>query len=465
MPSADPHLLPAWQLVRLLREGELSPVEVTNHFLDRIERLDGALHCFVTVDREGAIAAARALERHRAGALYGLPVAVKDQYLTRGLRTTGGSALYRDHTPDEDAACVERIRAAGGIVLGKTNTPEFGLHWRTRNRVAPETRNPWDTGRSPGGSSGGSAVAVAAGLAPLALGSDCAGSIRLPAAFCGVTGILPGNGLVPRHGGLGGSLQFTGIGPIAGGVRDAALLLQVLAGYDPRDPTGRRDAAFRWPGRRGVRGLRVGWWSPQVVAGGNERVVGAVRAAVAQIAEAGVFFDDAGLALGDEECQVAFTRMTYADRYASQGRELLADPGTAAQLTPLVRQRFEAGGRVTGAEYAEALAVRFRAAQQVADAFDRYDVLVSPTVAFVAVPPPEDDWTWRPAGITDYTYLANFVGVPAVSVPCGLVDGLPVAVQLMARTEAAAVRAAATLEDVLVTRVSRPSVAGGPALR
>ncbi|MDQ7908025.1 amidase [Phytohabitans sp. ZYX-F-186] len=465
MPAAEPHLLPAWRLVRLLRAGELSPVEVTTHFLDRIERLDGDLHCFVTVDREGALADARALERRGAGPLYGLPVAVKDQYLTRGLRTTGGSALYRDRVPDEDAACVERIRAAGGIVLGKTNTPEFGLHWRTLNRVAPETRNPWDTGRSPGGSSGGSAAAVAAGLAPLALGSDCAGSIRLPAAFCGVTGILPGNGLVPRHGGLGGSLRFTGIGPIARGVRDAALLLEVLAGYDPRDPTGRRDAAFRWPRRRGVRDLRVAWWSPGVEAGGDARVVAAVRAAAARIAEAGAHFDDPGLVLGDEECQAAFSRMTYADRYALQGRELLADPGTAAELTPLVRQRFEAGGRVTGAEYAEALAVRFRAVQRLADAFDRYDVLAGPTVGFTAVAPPAGDWTWRPAGITDHTYLANFAGVPAVSVPCGLVDGLPVAVQLMARTEATAVRAAAALEDLLVTRTSRPSAPGAPALR
>lgn len=453
MGDAGPAELTARRLRDQMAGGELSPVEVARCFLDRIRRLDGELHAFVTVDERAVLAQAEALERRPAdaprGPLYGLPVAVKDQFATRGLRTTSGSAVYRDHVPDTDAVCVARVRAADGIVLGKTNTPEFGLHWRTLNRVAPESRNPWRPDTSPGGSSGGSAVAVAAGMAPLAVGSDCAGSIRLPAAFCGVTGLLPGLGQVPRTGGTGVSRWFTGVGPIARDSADAALLFDALAGPSDTDPVTELVPGHDPPGDGD--GPRWQCWRPDGAPVLEPEVAAVVGTAVDRLAASGARFADTDVVLPATEWTGAFNTITMADRYALQGAALLADPAAEELLTPLVRQRFRTGERVTGAEYALACQTRTAARARLAAALRPADILVSPTVGFPAVPPPTDDWTWRPAGITDHTFVANLTGLPAVTVPCGLVDGLPVALQLMGRRggEAMLLAVAGFVEDVL----------------
>lgn len=441
-PEAGAQLdwMPAWRLRELIIAGELSPVEVTRHFLDRIERLDPDLHCYVTVDREGALATARALEKSvrtpiALGPLFGVPVSIKDNYWTRGLRTTGGSLVHRDHVPEQDATCVARVRAAGGIIVGKTNTPEFALSWRSRNRLMAETVNPWDRRRTSGGSSGGAAASVAAGMTPIAVGSDCAGSIRLPAAFCGVVGLMPSNGRVSRFGAFGGSLQFTGVGPITRDIRDAAALLGVLSGYDHLDPTSLRESAQKYDLEPliGATELRCAWWDvPGGGEGSDPRVVETAHMAARRIADVGATFEEPGLVLGSQEYTFAMDQMSFADRYQNHGQAILEDPDLRKLLTPVVAQRFELGKSVTGAEYSAALRQRFRLTDELAGHFEQYDILVSPTVGFVAPPMPED-WIFRPPGITDYTYLANFSGCTAVSVPCGFVDGLPVSLQLMGR--------------------------------
>src|SRR6266571_550733 len=239
MDLDDPCFLPAYELLARYRARELSPVEVTRAALERIERLDPLVNAFVTVTPELALDQARRAEAawlagEAAAPLAGVPASIKDLFPTKGIRTTRGSVRWRDWVPDFDAPSVGRMRAAGVVLLGKTNTPEAGWKGSTSNRVAGITRNPWDLGRTPGGSSGGAAVAVATGMGSLGLGSDGGGSVRLPAAFTGVYGLKPTHALVPGSG--TGPFEHLGhVGPIARTVRDAALLLTVLAGPDERD--------------------------------------------------------------------------------------------------------------------------------------------------------------------------------------------------------------------------------------
>ena len=225
LPS-DLHWMPAWQIREAIVTRRLSATEVACHFIERIDTLDGRLHSFFTVSGEVALDQARAIDRRidrgePVGALAGVPVSIKDQFWTKGIRTTSGSRIYADHVPEEDSLHVARIKAADGVIIGKTATPEFGTFWRTAGRVAPECVNPWDPRCTSGGSSGGAAASVAAGFGPLALGSDSGGSIRLPSAMCGVFGLLPSNGRIPQHGSLGSTLFLCSAGPISRDVRDA----------------------------------------------------------------------------------------------------------------------------------------------------------------------------------------------------------------------------------------------------
>lgn len=448
---------PGWRLREMIVRREVSPREVTQHALDTISARDSTLHCFVTVAAEQALDAAARLESRGAmdcpGPLFGIPISIKDQWLTAGIRSTGGSRVHEQLVPQEDATAVARIRAAGGVIVGKTNTPEFGLWWRTRNLVAPESRNPWDLGRSTGGSSGGAAASVAAGMTSIAVGSDCAGSTRLPSAFCGVFGILPTGGRVSRHGAIGGSLWFTGLGPITRDLRDAMALLQVVAGEDPLDATTLRTPPPDYASERhcDLSDVRCAWWSapPGDQGDDDRRVVETARRAALALREAGAGVEDRGVCFVDDEDAEAFRCINEADRYGTHGRALLENPATCALLTPQVAQRFKEAARISGGDYAVALRQRFRAIRRLDSLFSGVDVLLSPTVGFVA-PVPPDDWDSRPAGIITYTYPANYCGLPAASVPCGFVDGLPVAVQVMAAPDREPVifRIAAALQRV-----------------
>ena len=233
---------PAHELASQLRSKDISPVELTEHYLRRIEALNPQLNAYLTVAGDEAMASAKTAEAELAagqvkGPLHGVPISVKDLEMTAGIRSTLGSLIYKDHVPSHDSGVVERVKASGAIILGKTNTPEFGMRGTTENLLGDACRNPWNTDRTSGGSSGGAGAAVAAGLCPLATATDAGGSIRIPSSFCGTYGIKPSLGRVPRFGGLGRPSPnlVAQSGPMTTNVRDAAILLQVLAGPDDRD--------------------------------------------------------------------------------------------------------------------------------------------------------------------------------------------------------------------------------------
>lgn len=449
-------LMPAWRLRELVAAKALSPVEITRHFLDRIEQLDPALNAYLAVAGEDALSQARAAERAvldggPLGPLHGVPVSIKDMFRVRGMPTTAGSLLFRDFMAPDDSVHAERLREAGAVILGKTNTPEFGLAGRTRNRLGEECLNPWDVTRTPGGSSGGAAAAVAAGMGPLAVGSDGGGSIRIPAAFCGVFGLHPSNGRVPRHGGLGGTLLMSGVGPLARCVRDAALLLQVLAGPDTRDPTCRRDAPPDYLAEleAGVQDLRVAWTPDYGYVTGAERsVVEAVRKTAWRLEEAGARVDAPGLKL--EDTREAKAAMSGSDNYALLGREVYEDPDRRRLLTPYARRRYARGRKVTGADYTIALRTLFRFIAELDRWFERYDLIASPTVGFTAPRladlPPFD----MPPDLAAYTEMVNFAGFTAASLPCGLADGMPSGLHLIARPndEALLLRTCRAIEKI-----------------
>jgi amidase len=288
MTDADLAFTPATKLVPLIRRGAISPLELVQTLLARIERVNPRLNAYCTVAAEPALEAARkatiTVKRRsaRLGPLHGVPVSIKDLTPTAGIRTTWGSKIYEDHVPDEDALVVARLKAAGAIVLGKTNTPEFGAGANTFNAVFGVTRNPWNPALTPGGSTGGGAVALATGLGPLAQGTDLGGSLRLPASFCGVVGFRTSPGLVPVHPAPLAWDPWSVTGPMARTVADTALMLSVIAGADARAPISYAVSprAFLDAVRRpSVRGLRVAWGGDLGVTPIDDEVRAVTRAA------------------------------------------------------------------------------------------------------------------------------------------------------------------------------------------
>jgi len=324
---ADLHWASAWQLREAVVTRRLSAVEVTRHFIERTARLDERTHAFFTLAADAALVQAEDIDRriHRGepvGPLAGVPISVKDQLWTKGIRTTGGSLVYVDHVPEQDSLHVLRVKAADGVIIGKTSTPEFGMFWRTVGRVAPECLNPWDPKRTAGGSSGGAAASVAAGFGPLALGTDAGGSIRLPAAMCGVLGVLPSNGRVPRHGSFGTTLFFSGVGPICRDTRDAAILLQLLAQPSVEDPLCRLDAAPDYLAQldQGIAGLRLGWWEDRSVAREvDAAVIAAIRAAAFCLGSLGAHLVDDAVTFDTDGIDKAWRVLDFVDRYAALG--------------------------------------------------------------------------------------------------------------------------------------------------
>lgn len=430
--------LPAWQLRDLIVGGELTPLRVTEYFLDRIQRLDPFYHAFITVEPDYALQQARLAEQKLAdggpyGSLFGVPISIKDQLLTKGLRTTAGSLVYKSYVPEEDSLYAERARSAGAIILGKTNTPEFAMSARTNNLLLPECLNPWDRQRTSGGSSGGAAVSVVTGMCPLAIATDGGGSIRMPSAFCGAFGLHPSNGRVPRHGNLGGTLFLTGIGPIASNVRDAAILLQMLAAPDPRDPGCVKQPAPDYLDtlERGVEGVTVGWFSECFAAAGMQpEVLEVARAAALRFAELGAKVEEADIRFDPKALRPAFRVLSETDKYALLGH-YYENPETRDLLTEMVRYRFELGRSLTAADYSRALSTRFRLIGEFEGIFKKYDLLMSPATGLIA-PHIEDLSTSVVREVLSaYAYVANFSGCTAASVPCGTVNGLPVGLQII----------------------------------
>ena len=466
---------PAYEQAALIANKQVSPVELAAMYFERIERLDSRLNAYLTLTRDEAMAAARAAEDavtrgDELGPLHGVPISIKDLQMTKGVRTTMGSLAYKDQVPDADSAVVERVRASGAVMLGKTNTPEFGLLGANENRLGEECRNPWDTARTSGASSGGAGAAVAAGLCALGTGGDGGGSIRIPASFCGIYGIKPTQGRVssfsdvPPAAPTGNLLSQQG--PMSRTVRDSAILLQALAGYDRRDVSSLRAPVPDFVGAldRDISGLRIAWSADYGYAGVDPEVI-EISAAAARVFEGlGCSVDESGLALeaAFETWWVFFS----ANVAATQGH-LLDDP--ADPLSWYGRMAIEDGARTSAADFTRALGGRDRMISQFADVFDDYDLLLSPTMATTAFPVgeyPEEiagkrNATRKGWGFLPFTHPINTIGHPAASVPCGFsADGLPVGLHIVGRKgdEATVLAASAAFERAAPWAGRRPGV-------
>ena len=471
MESPDLAFASVAELKELLHSRKLSPVELTELYLGRIEAHNPRLNAFITVAGDHALQSARqaeeAIGRGERGPLLGVPIAIKDLEMTRGIRTTMGSLVFKDYVPDQDSAPVARVRAAGAIILGKTNTPEFGPSGTTANKLGDSCRNPWNTQRTSGGSSGGSASAVAAGLAPIAIGSDGAGSIRIPASLCGIYGIKPTQGRVPSIGNPNRPAPHLTAqsGPITRCVADAALLLQVISGRDPADPASLRETPpdFAASLEQGVDGLRFAW-SPDMG-------YGAVDDEVLQISRrAAHLFQELGASVRDSDLSLAHPMPAYLD--ISRPSMLAAYRGVLDdhrhQLMDYVNQALDHGAAATGADFARAMRAVEVLRAQVDDLLDEHDLLLTPTMGMTAplvdqpctsVGGKEVDPRWV---FPNLTVPFNLTGHPAATVPCGFsADGLPIGLHVIGRRgdEAMVLRASAAFERAAPWGHHRPPLA------
>jgi amidase len=440
---SDIAFTPARELAARLAARELSAVEVMRGFLAQIERVNPSVNAIVSLrsadelNAEAAAADSKLAAGEAVGPLHGLPIAIKDLSLTRGLRTTFGSTLYRNFVPTSDELYVERVRRAGAIVIGKTNTPEFGAGSQTFNALFGATRNPYDLAKTCGGSSGGAAVALACGMLPLADGTDLGGSLRNPASFCNVVGFRPSPGRVPRlHARPGDTLGVHG--PMARDVDDLALLLSVMAGPDPRDAQSLPEpgSAFRDLGERDFTGVRLAW-SENL---GRYPVEPAVTA-VCNAARA--VFTGLGCQVEESEPDLdgvdELFQMLRAHGYAvALARDL--ERGRA-QLKDTVVWNIEQGLKLTPADLERAARLQAALDARVAEFFSTYEFLVLPTVQVLPFRV-EVEWPRAIEGVAMKTYVdwmascyaISCLGAPASSVPCGFsADGLPVGLQIVGR--------------------------------
>src|SRR5262245_38768452 len=443
MPPSDLVWRSALDLAALIRAKAVSPVEVVDAVLARVEQLNPRLNCFCTVTaeeaRDAALAAEAAVMTGEAlGPLHGVPFSVKDLVWTRRILTTGGSRLFADHVPEEDAVVVERLKGAGGVILGKTNTPEFGHKGVTDSPLFGITRNPWNLDLTPGGSSGGAGAAVAGGLGPLAVGTDDGGSIRIPASFCGIYGLKPSFGRVPQYPRFRGWETFSHTGPMTRTVRDAALMLDAIAGPDDRDRhsvPGEAGSSFLEACDGGIAGLSVAW-SPDM---GHAAVDPEVVDLCAQAAER---FESLGCHVEVvtptwDNPEDIFRVLAAAESHAAWGAEL-ADRAEQLDRSLVAFLRF--GGGITLEQYMRAAHARHELWTDVQRFLARFDLLITPTVAVPPFPvgrPGVKEIDGRPVsplGWMSFTYPFNLTGQPAASIPVGFTAaGLPVGLQIVGR--------------------------------
>ncbi|MCG0239104.1 MAG: Asp-tRNA(Asn)/Glu-tRNA(Gln) amidotransferase subunit GatA [Firmicutes bacterium] len=482
--------LTATRLNRLFLAGELSAEEIVEAYLERIQAVDGQVGAYLTVTAAEARERARKLDARRKagdtalGPLAGVPVAIKDNICTQGIRTTCASRILENFVPPYDATVVSRLQAAGAIIIGKTNLDEFAMGSSTENSAFQVTRNPWDISRVPGGSSGGSAAAVAADLCAAALGSDTGGSIRQPAALCGVVGLKPTYGAVSRYGLVAFASSLDQIGPITKDVADAALLLSVIAGYDRRDSTSHPDAdrlqRIQLPTDPNLSGIRVGVPREYFAQGVEPGVRQAVEQAIAKLAELGATVDEVSLphteyALDAYYIVATAEASSNLARYDGVRYGLRAEADSVTEMYLRTRQqgfglevkrRIMLGTYALSAGYYDAY---YKKAQQVRTlvirdfeaAFRRFDVLVaptSPTVAWGLGERLDDPLAMYMADIL--TIPANLAGLPAISIPCGLSQGLPVGLQIIGRhfDEPTVLRVAYAYEKVTQHHQTRPAL-------
>ncbi len=468
MNATDLCYTPATELARLVRSKALSPVELMRAVLARIERVNPVVNAFCTLTPEAALDGARAAEAavmkgERLGPLHGLPFSIKDLAFTKGVRTMSGSYIFEHRVPDVDPPFVRRLREAGGVFVGKTTTPEFGWKGIGDSPLTGITRNPWNPAMTTGGSSAGAGAATAAGLGPLHQGSDGAGSIRIPAGFCGVYGLKPSYGRVPMYP-VSNNDSSTHIGPMTRTVADAALMLAVMAGPDEWDRTSLESAPADYVGLldRGIRGLRVAF-SPDL--GGlrvDDDVAAVVRRAARAFEELGCVVDEVKPGFADMRDVIRITWSAHEagiyGPYLREWRDRM-DPGLVACI--------EDGLRYSIVDYIDARGRKLAYWDTVRPLFERYHLLLTPTLSVAAFPVgrlnpehwPQHRWDW--IDWASFSYPFNFTGQPAATVPAGFTEaGLPVGLQIVGRRfdDVTVLQASAAFEQ------ARPWAARRPAL-
>ena len=452
--------LPAHEQRQMILDGKISSVELTEASLRRIDELDSQLNAFVTLDADGAIAAATECDRRHAsgekpGSLLGVPIGVKDLEVTNGLRTALGCTAFADWVPDYDSAVVGRLRSADAVIMGKTNTPEFGNSAETFTDLFPSANNPWDVTRHPGGSSGGTSAAIASGMFSLGSGTDGGGSVRLPASFTGIFGHKPTHGRTPRFGGRSmPSYNCTSTtGPMSQDVRSSAIMHMAISGHDPRDPGSLKSPVPDCIAglEDGIKGLKVGFSMDLGYAYVNEDVARVTEEAVKGLEDAGATVVNADISFDPVPAEYWWKIWT-AGQVAMYGH-LAEDPDV--NLTDYTMEMVNAGYGVTGADYASALRQAEIHRIQVGQLFDEFDLLVTPTTAVEAWPhrktPMELGGHKLEEGIANpsalpFTALWNILWNPCASVPCGFSDsGMPLGLQIIGPVD----------DDPIVFRASR----------
>ena len=486
----DPAFWSVADIARRIAAGEVTAAEVTKAFIDRIGRIDPELGAYLFVDAGGAWAQAELVDRKRAdneplGPLAGVPIALKDMIVTNGVATTAGSKILEGWLPPYDATVVEKLRAAGAIILGKVNCDEFGMGSSTERSAYKKTTNPWDPKRVPGGSSGGSAAAVAAGLCAASLGTDTGGSIRQPAAFCGVVGIKPTYGRVSRYGIVAFASSLDQVGPLTHTVADAALVLQAIAGHDPRDSTSLPSALPEFSAgiADGVAGLKIGLPKEYFAGEIDADVRTALAAAVAALKDKGATIVDVSLphtslalpayyivAPAEASSNLArYDGIRYGKRAEALDLMSLYTHTRGERFGAEVKRRIMLGTYALRSGYYDAY---YKKAQQIRtlikrdfdEAFTQCDVLLTPTT-----PTPAYELGAKSTPLEMYlgdifTLACNLAGLPGMSVPCGLTStGLPVGAQLLGKPldEATLLRTGAVIEAAVGLGDKRPSGIAG----
>jgi aspartyl-tRNA(Asn)/glutamyl-tRNA(Gln) amidotransferase subunit A len=464
----------ARKLSESVRRRELTAVAVTEAALELIEKRNGSLRAFITVMRAEALAAAAEVDRSVAAGqgnalpLAGVPTAIKDSFWTKGVRTTGGTKVFADFVPNEDATAVARLKAAGCVVVGKSAMHEMAYGFTSRNPHYGDCLNPWDTTRIPGGSSGGNAAALAAGMVLAAVGGDTGGSNRQPAALCGVVGLKVTYGRVSRYGGIPLSWSMDTVGPMTRTVGDAAALLQVMAGHDPKDSTTRRGALPDYVSalEGGLKGIRIGVPHDHFLSMMEPDVGAAIQDALGVLKQSGATLVDVRFPPLDPV--VGAHRAIIFSEAAAAHEELIRT--RAALLSDEVRPLLQSGLFLTATQYLAAQQARRKTIAAYRELWRAFDVLVTPTSPIAA--PLIGATTARLDGkdipllraFLDLTLPFNLTGQPALSVPCGFTrHGLPIGLQLVGRPfeEATLFRAGAAYEAATDWHARKPPLARG----
>ena len=468
MASANTELyfLTIHQAGELIRNGELSPVELTRACLERIEQTDDRLHSFILLTEDEALRQARVAESeilsgNYRGPMHGIPFALKDLYDTAGVKTTSGSRVDIDRVPDEDATTTARLKDAGGILLGKLAMHEFALggpDWTTPFEPA---RNPWNLDHITGGSSSGSGSAVASGQCLGALGSCTGGSIRGPASLCGIVGLKPTYGRVSRFGVVTLSWSQDHAGPMTWTVEDTAYMLQAIAGHDPKDPTSSRAPVpnYSLSLREDIRGVKLGlprhyFFDPDPSV--NSEVVATVEKAISVMEDLGAHVEEVSLP-SLERVRAANSVIMVSEAYAYHEPNLKARPQDFGEI---VRGRFRVGALMSAADYLQAQRVRTWVRREFAEVMSRVDLLVTPTMTQPAAAFEGYDPASTVRG-RSFTAPFNVTGLPAISVPCGFTqDGLPIGMQIAGKPfdEPGVIQAAYTYQQHARWYDTRPPI-------